>query len=268
MKKQASLLACLALCIALCACGGSNDASNQQAPSENASTENSATEATTEASPDSEEYYWDTHEADEMPYVGSDNYMADVVMSEEPIPVAADDDGNYIATMQAILPDPLVMDMGKNNGSEYTAARTVIDKYYDDDDHEYLALSYDFEDNELTLEEELSSVLESHYDMEWDDFSADIVPETYKVSGLMKKTVNGSEVLYVCEQFEEVETGPNDEQITLCGERFYAGMPFTAPNGKTVRVWVEISNARLNPEDLANDGILDLVFGTFEASSK
>jgi hypothetical protein len=33
-------------------------------------------------------------------------------------------------------------------------------------------------------------------------------------------------------------------------------------------VWVEISNARLNPEDLANDGILDLVFGTFEASSK
>lgn len=268
MKKQASLLACLALCIALCACGGSNDASNQQAPSENASTESSATEATTEASPDSEEYYWDTHEADEMPYVGSDNYMADVVMSEEPIPVAADDDGNYIATMQAILPDPLVMDMGKNNGSEYTAARTVIDKYYDDDDHEYLALSYDFEDNELTLEEELSSVLESHYDMEWDDFSADIVPETYRVSGLMKKTVNGSEVLYVCEQFEETATGSNDEEITLYGERFYAGMPFTAPNGKTVRVWVEISNARLNPEDLANDGILDLVFGTFEASGK
>ena len=55
-------------------------------------------------------------------------------------------------------------------------------------------------------------------------------------------------------------------QFTLCGERFYAGMPFTAPNGETVRVWVEVSNARLNPEDLANDGILDLVFGTFEAS--
>lgn len=266
MKKQASLLACLALCIALCACGGSNDASNQQASSENASTESSATEATTEASPDSEEYYWDTHEADEMPYAGSDNYMADVVMSEEPIPIAADDDGNYIATMHSILPDPLVSDMGKNNGSEYTAARTVIDKYYDDDYNEYLALSYDFEDNDLTLEEELSSVLESHYDMEWDDFSADIVPETYRVSGLMKKTVNGSEVFYVCEQFEEVETDPNDEEITLYGERFYAAMPFTAPNGKTVRVWVEISNTRLNPEDLANDGIIDLVFGTFEAS--
>lgn len=266
MKKCASLLTCLALCVALSACGSSKEASDQQAPSGSSSTESSVTESTTDASPASEEYFWDTHEADEMPYAGSGNYMADVEMYEERIPLAADDDGNYIATMQAILPDPLVMDMGKNNGSEYTAARTVIDKYYDDDNHEYLALSYDFEDNELTLEEELSSVLESHYDMEWDDFAADIVPETYKVSGLMKKTVNGSEVLYVCEQFEEVETGPNDEQITLCGERFYAGMPFTAPNGKTVRVWVEVSNARLNPEDLANDGILDLVFGTFEAS--
>lgn len=266
MKKQASLLACLALCLALGACGGSNDASNQQSPSGSSSAESSATEAATEASPASEEYFWDTHEADELPYAGSDNYMADIEMSEEPIPVAADDDGNYIATMKSILPNPLVMDMGKNNGSEYTAARTVIDKYYDEDDHEYLALSYNFEDNDLTLEEELSSVLESHYDMEWDDFAADIVPETYRVSGLMKKTVNGSEVLYVCEQFEEIATGPNDEEITLCGERIYAGMPFTAPNGKTVRVWVDISSTRMNPEDLVDDSILDLVFGTFETA--
>ena len=263
------VVACLVTSLMLGACGGSSGTSGQQEPADTGSPESSVTEtSSTEASSEDSagEYYWDTHEADEMPYAGSDNYMADVVMSEDEIPVAADNDGNYIATMRSIYPDTMVMDMGKTNGSEYTGARTVIQYYYDEDYLEYMALSYDFEDNALTLEEELSSVLESHWDMEWSDFSAEIVPETYRVSGLMRKTVNGSEVLYVCEQFEEIATGPDGEEITLYGERLYAGMPFTAPNGKTVRVWVEVSNSRLNPDDLADDGILDLVFGTFNAS--
>lgn len=256
-RKEVMALTVLVLCtgLVLSSCGrtGSNVGSTATASGETAA----ETEAEVE-----EEYYWDTHETQEMKWPGSDQYMKDVVLSDYDYPIAVDDDENPIGTVKAVFTDILSSPEGKNGDSRYIPVRTLVNNYCDEEEKTYTALFYDYVDyyntDPVAL---LSDVLLTHSDCEKSDFGDIVVPGSLVQSGLLKRTVNGMEIFYVRQQYETTaEMG--GQEVPMYGQKYSAYLPYTMPDGTSCCFALTVMDRFEDPEKLTDESILDLIFGT------